>query len=113
MSLSHILPWLLTCMYLIMKDLYSILFLLCVTLNYSRYLLYVASPPTLDLSDQHEPGAIWDKHRVPSSGQSWRPGEIPRAGSRGSAAPLPSPFSPKVAGSTTIKVSDLASKSQM
>ena len=29
------------------------------------------------------------------------------------AAPLPSPFSPMVAGSATIKVSDLASKSQM
>ena len=29
------------------------------------------------------------------------------------AAPLPSPFCPMVAGSATIKVSDLASKSQM
>lgn len=41
-------------------------------------------------------GAIWDKHRVPSSGQSLgRPKWDPRAGSRGSCT-LPSPFSPRL-----------------
>ena len=111
--LSHILPWLLTCMYLIMKDLYSILFLLCVTLNYSRYLLYFAShqPLTCLINMNQGPSGINTEYQA--QGRAWETRVRSQEQAPEEAAPLPSPFSPKVAGSATIKVSDLASKSQM